>query len=510
MSCVDEGAGRDPAARLYTAAAVRELDRRAIEDLGIDGYVLMQAAGAAAFRLLRLRWPGARSLVIVCGGGNNGGDGLVIGRLALEAGMRVSLALTREPGGLAGSAALAWRDYVAAGGERTPAGVIDPGAGDLIVDALLGTGLDREVHGMPAHLIERINADGEAGRPVLAIDVPSGLDADSGAVLGAGVRASATITFIGRKRGLYTGDAPARTGPVFLDRLGTPDSIHADLEPWIDTVSTDHVVACLPRRLPTDHKGRAGRVVVVGGNLGMGGAARLAGEAALRSGAGLVTLITRACHAAALSGARPELMAHGIEEPARELPGLLSGADAVIMGPGLGQDAWAREAWQTVRREGPANQVLDADGLNLLAMAEDPVTEGGILTPHPGEAARLLKTAAADIERDRFAALTELVDRTAATVVLKGAGSLVGAPAARPGLIPAANPAMATGGTGDVLAGLIGGLLGQGMEPAPAAACGAWLHARAGVAAADGHDCGMIASDLLGWIGRLRADPRHG
>lgn len=492
----------DAAERLYTAAAVRELDRRAIEDHGIDGYALMKAAGAAAFRLLRLRWPGARRIGVVCGGGNNGGDGLVVARLAIAAGLAPMVVLTRAPERLSGSAARAWEDFTAAGGTLLPGADFDRTACDVIVDALLGTGLDRPVEGTAADLIGRINA---AARPVLAVDIPSGLSADSGAVLGTGVRAHATITFIGRKRGLHTGAAPAVTGPVFLDALDTPPAIHRAVEPWVARIGADDVRRRLPRRALTAHKGSAGRVLVVGGNHGMGGAVRMAGEAALRSGAGLVTVATRPAHTAALSAARPELMACGVEDPARELPPLLSTADAVVLGPGLGRDDWARAALETVLAGGCARGVLDADALNGIAAADSVVPADWILTPHPGEAARLLDTGVETVENDRFAALEAIVARHGTAVVLKGAGTIVGAPGARTGLVDIANPAMATGGVGDILAGVIGGLLAQGCEAADAAIAGAWLHARSGLQAAAGGDCGLVASDLMVPLAALRS-----
>lgn len=490
-----------PAGRLYTAAGVRELDRRAIEDHGIDGYALMQAAGEAAFRVLREQWPGAGHLLIVCGGGNNGGDGLVVARLALAAGLRVQVVLTRDPDRLAGSAALAWCDFAAVGGDAVTAlaeDVVEAGmAADVVVDGLLGTGLDRPVTGVAARLIERINA---SGCPVLALDIPSGLAADSGALLGIAVRADVTITFIARKRGLYTGAAPALTGRVVLADLATPTAMHAGLEPWVEHAPAEPAGLAWQRlapRPPTAHKGTAGRLVIIGGHAAMAGAAALTGEAALRAGAGLVVVATHPQAVDRVAARRPELMVRGVAEPERELPTLLAAADAFVVGPGLGQDDWAQSMLATALVHGPAAGVVDADGLNGVAATAAPVPAAAVLTPHPGEAGRLLEWPAAEVEANRFAALDDLVERYAAAVVLKGAGTLVGDPAGRTTLIDIANPAMATGGTGDVLAGLIGGLLAQGCAPGEAARLGAWLHARAGLVAAAGGDRGMLATDLM-------------
>jgi len=464
---------------LYTAAQVRELDRCAIEDCGIDGYALMQRAGAAAFRLLRLRWPGARRIAVFCGGGNNGGDGLVIARLARAAGLEAVVGLGREPAALAGAAARAWADWAADGGGAHALAAVDPGAVDVVVDALLGTGLDRAVRGSVAEAIARIN---EAGRPTLAVDLPSGLQADTGTVLGDAVRAAATISFIGAKRGLYTADAPEHTGPVFLDDLDVPPAVFADAGAVVRYLGDAADVPPVPQRRPCAHKGEAGHVLIAGGNHGYAGAARMAGETALRCGAGLVSVATRAAHAPALAAARPELMAHGIEDPAQALPLLLERASVIAIGPGLGRDGWARAALRRVLGAQKRPRVLDADALNLLAEHSGAVhlEPTDVITPHPGEAARLLDTETAEVQADRFAAVSALRARLGCTVVLKGAGTVI-APAdgGALDLLPQALGAMAVGGMGDVLTGVIAALMGQGLASADAARLGVWLHAAA-------------------------------
>ncbi len=488
---------------LYTAAQVRELDRRAIEGMTPDhggdpeaaGYALMARAGAAAFRLLQLRWTGARRLAIYCGGGNNGGDGLVVAALARAAGLEVQVGLARDPSELGGAAARAWADWAAAGGDHVPLEQVDAGAADVVVDALLGTGLDRPVGGAIASAIERING---AGRPVLALDIPSGLQTDSGAVLGDAVRAAATITFIGAKRGLYTGAAPDYTGPVFADALDVPEAIRADIGAITRALDEDWVAQRLPRRRPTAHKGDCGRILIVGGDHGFAGAVRLAGEAALRSGAGLVTVATRPQHAAVMASARPELMTRAMDDPARELPAWLDEADVVVAGPGLGRGDWGQAALTAVLAQAGQRRVLDADALNLLATAPTALGADTVLTPHPGEAGRLLGVSAMDVQADRYSALAQLIERYDASVLLKGPGSLIGAPGAGIRMVAGAQPALAVGGMGDVLSGVIAGLLGQGLAPPEAAACGAWLHAAAATrcAAADGVN-GVLPSDLM-------------
>ncbi len=473
---------------LYRAESVRELDRQAIEEHGIDGYELMRRAGRRAFEILRARWPEAKSVSICCGGGNNGGDGYVIARLASDAGLAVQLIAMKPPGELAGTAARAAKDWLDMAGS-----IEGPGErlrGDVIVDALLGTGLDRPVREDHARMIDHIEA---SGRPVLAVDVPSGLDADTGMPRGRCVRAAATVTFIGRKRGLYTGQAGRWCGSVHFDRLDTPASIEQSVKADATLLDAGLLRALLPTRRPDTHKGELGRTLIVGGNHGMAGAPVLAGRAALRTGSGLVTLATRAAHAALAPSLQPELMSHGVETLA-ELESLLEDSDVLALGPGLGRDDWARAVWKrSIEQDCPL--VVDADGLNLLA-AEPTRRDNWILTPHPGEAARLLDTSVADVQADRFAAAACLAERFDAVVILKGHGSLVAGPGATVAVCPHGNPAMASAGMGDALTGIVASLLGQGLGPHDAACCGALVHALAGDRAARGQRQ-ILASDLI-------------
>lgn len=504
-------AGRGGAAlarSLYRAAEVRELDRRLIEEHGTPAIDLMERAAAGALDHARALWPRARRLAVVCGTGNNGGDGLVLARMARALGLHADVVLVGDPARLAPTAAEAGRRLEATGARpdvvavdasaadvaRAMRAVLEPA--DLVVDGLLGTGLDREVRGAHRAVIDAVN---EAGRPVLALDLPSGLHADTGRVLGVAVHAAATITFIALKSGLFTGRARDHTGPVHLDTLGAPPSAHRGLPvaAWLDSFET--VRGGLPRRRPAAHKGDLGHVLVIGGDHGYAGAVRLAAEAALRSGAGLVSVATRADHVGAIVSARPEVMVRGVDGPT-DLEPLLERATVLAVGPGLGHAPWGRRLLERalVAR---VPRVVDADGLNLLA--ERGARAGGegapptVITPHPGEAGRLLGQPTRDVEHDRFAAAAELARRHHAVVVLKGAGTVVQGPGALPAVCADGNPGMASAGMGDVLTGVIAALLAQGLDALAAARVGVCLHGAAGDLAAGDGQAGLLASDLF-------------
>lgn len=473
---------------LYTVDQVRALDRHAIEGIGIPGYELMERAAAAALVCLREHWPRARRIAVYCGVGNNGGDGFLLAALAREAGLQPQVIALGESRG--DDAKRAREAYEKGGGAVLPwQGDVALPEVDVHVDALFGTGLQRALAPEVAQLVRQIHA---TGRPVLALDVPSGVNADTGDVPGEAVRADLTVTFIAAKRGLYTGQAPGYVGRVQLDTLGLPETLWHDFQADAALMQA-HTLPPRPRQF---HKGNNGHVLAIGGDHGTAGAIRLCGEAALRGGAGLVSVATRAEHLTALNSARPELMAHGVDGP-QALEALLSRATVLALGPGLGQGAWGHALWLTALDAGMP-LVLDADGLNLLA--REPRRFGGaaVLTPHPGEAARLLGCDTAAIAADRFAAVRELARRYDAIALLKGAGSLVAQPDGRVALCPWGNPGMATGGMGDLLTGIVAALLAQGCEPWEAACLGVCLHARAGdLAAARGGERGLIASDLL-------------
>ena len=487
---------------LHTAAQVRAIDRQAIDRLGIDGYALMTRAGAAAHALLESVWPQAQRVLVVCGSGNNAGDGYVLARLARRARLDVVTVRLFDPAGLSGDAQRAWEDFAAEGGVAVPWDETLLAETDLIVDAIFGTGLSRPVAGPIRSCIEAINA---SALPVLALDVPSGLDADSGRVLGVAVRAACCITFVGGKLGFYLGEGPDHTGRIVLDPLGLPPEASESIDCVAMLMSRAGIGAALPPRRASAHKGDFGHVLVVGGGPGMPGAARLCGEGALRAGAGRVTVACAPQNVAAVVTERPELMCVGIERD-RELEGLLERVDIVALGPGLGTEHWSHALFERViATELPL--VIDADALNLLA--REPRGRGDwVLTPHPGEAARLLECDTTRVQADRIGSARELVDRFGGVVVLKGAGSLVVREGELPRICGRGNPGMAGPGMGDVLTGVIAGIAAQSRDLWAAALAGVYVHALAGdrVAAARGAR-GLLAGDILDRLPECLNDP---
>lgn len=483
---------------LYSAAQVRLLDAQAIERFAIPAATLMERAGQAAFELLRRRWPDVRRVVVLAGTGNNAGDGFVVARLADAAGLEVSVLQLGDRARLRGDAAANAARWAELGGDWREYERIPDDAG-LVVDAIFGTGLERPVGGQWAAAIEALNA---RRTPCLAIDVPSGLHADTGVVMGCAVHAEATISFIGLKQGLFTADGPDCAGEVVFDALGVPAAVYAGTIAGARRIDWDKQVRLLGPRRRNVHKGHFGHVLVLGGNHGMGGAGRLAAEAALRVGAGLVSLATRERHLAPVLAARPELMVHAVEDPQQALP-LLRQAGVLAIGPGLGSDAWARGLWDLALAAGRP-MVVDADALRLLA-ASGLRRDDWVITPHPGEAASLLGVCNAEVQADRFAAVAQLQRRFGGCAVLKGCGSLVACEgAAPPAVCSEGNPGMASGGMGDVLTGVVAGLLAQGLGLRDAAECGVCLHAAAGDAAARaGGERGMLATDLMEPLRRL-------
>lgn len=480
----------DPHTILYTTAQVRALDRAAV-DGGIAGIELMERASRAALDVLQRRWPQARSVGVLCGPGNNGGDGFLLAALARAAGLQASVVAISDHA--SGDAGLARERLLREGGQVLPADFALPDA-DVYVDALFGSGLNRAPGGEAARLIAALNAQ---SRPVLALDVPSGLDSETGAAFDPCVRAAATLCFVGWKRGLFTAQGPDCCGQRTLATLDIPGDAYANETP--DAMLL--VPQALPARPQDSHKGRYGHVLAIGGDLGAGGAVRLCGEAAVRIGAGLVSIATREANVGSILAARPELMPHGVHVP-RNLEPLLARASVLALGPGLGQDDWGRGLWQATLDAGKPT-VLDADGLNLLARSARELPERIVLTPHPGEASRLLGGSIADVQADRFAAARALAQKYRAVVVLKGAGSLIADPEGRAALCPWGNPGMASGGMGDVLTGVIAGLLAQDLSPWDAACFGVGLHARAGDLAARVGERGLLASDLFAYLRAL-------
>ncbi|WP_411832437.1 NAD(P)H-hydrate dehydratase [Pseudoxanthomonas mexicana] len=481
---------------LYATPAARRLDAQAAALLGGDAYALMARAGQAAWAHLRRHWPAARSLLVVCGPGNNGGDGYVLARLAQRAGLRVGVAHLAAHVPRTDLAQRACTEYVGAGGHVE---IFDDAlpAADLVVDALFGIGLSRAPDADSHRLIDAINAQRV---PVLSLDVPSGVDADTGAVPSVAVIATQTLQFIAAHAGLHTGDALEYAGELLLDDLDVPAEAFDGVAASAERITAAALAQwLLPRRRNT-HKGESGHVLCIGGDHGGGGAAMLCAEAALRAGAGLASVATRREHVAALLARRPEAMAHAVESDA-DLHPLLARAGAIALGPGLGQGEWGGALHRIALQSGKP-LVVDADALNLLARAPRRL-EDAILTPHPGEAARLLDATSAQVQGDRFAAAQALAERYGSVVVLKGAGTIVAAPAHVPRVIDAGNPGMAVGGMGDALTGIVAALRAQGLPAFDAASAGALLHALAGDAAARDGERGLLPSDLVAQLRRL-------
>lgn len=478
--------------KLYLAKQVQEIERLAIKDKGIKGIDLMQKAGAVVFGLIQKYYPHA-SLVIFCGGGNNAGDGYVVAKMALEAGMQIKLYFLSKPENLRGDALIAYQIYTRAGGivnQFHPKLVLTH---CLVVDALFGTGLNRDVSGNYAEAIRLINL---SDCPVIAVDIPSGLNADTGYLMGCVVKANYTASFIGLKQGILTGLAAEYCGEIICDTLDIPDEVFLAVEHASQLITQ----AVIPTRFQYTHKGDNGHVLVVGGDTGFSGAIRLAAEAALRIGAGLVSIATRKTHAYTINIGRPELMSHAIENMT-ELTPLLKKATVVIIGPGMGQSHWGQSLFnQVVQTDKPL--VMDADALNLLAKKTFS-SANWVLTPHPGEAARLLSCSTLEISKDRFSAVAKLQQKYKGVVVLKGAGTLIHC-GEEISISTTGNPGMATAGMGDTLSGMIAGLIAQNMSLAKAASTAVFLHGKASdLSAQQMGEIGLLASDLMPYIRKL-------
>lgn len=491
---------------LFDEAAQRRIEAEATAALGGDAFVLMSRAGQAAWRELLRHWPDAMRIVVLCGPGNNGGDGYVLARHALESGRDVRVLRLAAHAPRSGLAQRACREYEQAGGRVEEASGAGFGDADLVVDALFGIGLWRAPDADTAALIAAANA---SGLPVFALDVPSGVDAGRGSVPGAAIVATHTLQFIAPHAGLYTGAARDHTGTLAVATLDVPQELVPPERARAFRLVAGALGRCFPPRPRNAHKGLNGHVLCIGGDSGKGGAVMMCAEAALRSGAGLVSVATREAHVPALLARCPEAMVQGVSD-ASELAPLFTVADVVAVGPGLGCSPWGRAMFEAAVASGRP-LVVDADALNLLAQDPRALPAHSVLTPHPGEAARLLGTGTVEVQANRYAAVRLLCEQTHCTVVLKGAGTLVAAPGEAPRVIDAGNPGMAVGGMGDVLTGVIAALRAQGF-PAFAAACaGALLHAVAGDdAARDGGERGLLPRDLFPYLRRRANGAVHG
>lgn len=486
---------------LYNVAQVREFDRIAINNYKISGFALMQRAGQEVFNALRANWPKAKKLTVVCGKGNNAGDGYIVASLAKKAKLKVTVLYLTPPEKLTGDAAKAYNACKSHKVLCKKFNTVDLYSAEIIVDAIFGTGLNNTITGEYYQAISAIN---NSGIPVLAIDVPSGLNANTGIPWGISVQATLTVTLVAPKQGLFTGLAHDYCGQIICHDLNIPAAIFKQAPKMVKLLDLEEMSVLLPKRKRTAYKNNFGHVLVIGGDYGMAGAIRMAAEAAARTGAGLVTVATRPEHIAAVSGACPELMCYGITS-AEDLSPLIDQATVIVAGPGLGKNSWGKKLLhKAISSNKPL--LLDADALNLLADLKNNQCKNNnwIFTPHPGEAARLLNCSISEIQNDRFAAIRKLQECYKATVVLKGAGSLVTISDKIIGICSAGNPGMASGGMGDILSGVIGGLLAQELSLENAATLGTLMHASAGdLAAKKDGERGLLATDLLPYLRHL-------
>lgn len=470
---------------IYTKQDIMTLEQAAIET--IPAFDLMQRAGQAAFDVLRQRWPSVKKITVMAGTGNNAGDGFIVASLAVLAGIHVQCLKVGDDLHVSPELQQAMQGAITAGVEVHTYELGSVIEGDVIVDALLGTGFRGPLKKQMAEAIDAINA---IQRPVLSLDVPSGLDPDTGFIEERAVRAALTISFIGVKRGLVTGDGTSASGEIIVNDLQIPSTV-------FDHVSAKHAcipASSLPRRPMNCHKTQFGHVLIVGGNIGFAGAVEMAALAAMRTGAGLVSVATHPEHAVMMDVMLPEVMCHGIRR-ASQLDDLMDKANVIVVGPGLGQDSWAKSLFKKVFST-EKKLVIDADALFFLGSA-DKKEDRWVLTPHPGEAARLLKETSLNIQRDRYAAVEAIQKQYGGVCVLKGAGTLVRGSRNVTHICRDGNPGMASAGMGDILTGVIAALIAQGLNLESAAMMGVRAHAQAADLAAQKGERGLMATDLL-------------
>ncbi len=511
--------------KLLTAAEMRELDRRAIAEVGIPSLVLMENAGRSIYQVLRREFPDlSGEVVVLAGRGNNGGDGFVVARCLANAGTPVAVFLLGRRDQVGGDARVNLEILAHQGLEvvevleesHLPAALDRLARAGLIVDALLGTGLNSPVTGLLASLIQQVN---HLKRPVLAVDIPSGLSADTGEALGAAVQADITVTCGWPKIGQIVAPGRDYVGRLWQAGLGIPPDLAREAK--VSLAEARELRELLPPRPWDSHKGTFGHLLVLAGSEGKTGAAALACRGGLRAGAGLVTLgvaqslndimevkVTEAMTLPLPQAEGARALGRRALEP---IEAFARGCAALALGPGLGTHPETRELVRTLVQRLDRPMVVDADGINALAGDQERQKEKGkrknyslgaagprILTPHPGELARLLGCSPKEVQSRRLALAVETAGHYGAVLVLKGAQTLVAAPDGRLSLNPTGNPALASGGTGDVLTGLIGGFLAQGLSAWDAARLGVYLHGlSADCFAAQHGPRGLVAGDLL-------------
>jgi hydroxyethylthiazole kinase-like uncharacterized protein yjeF len=501
---------------LVTAAEMRALDQAAIQERHIPGLRLMENAGQAVVGAMEREFGSLRgkTITVIAGKGQNAGDGFVVARLLRQRRCKARVVLLTPAGSLKGDAATTLRKYIRGGGRcyqlKSDSPTLIPSLfdeSDVLVDAIFGTGLNAPVEGLAANTIRLMN---ESGLPIVAIDLPSGLSADTGETLGPTIHAALTVTLAQPKRGLYLGDGPNFSGTVCVGDIGIPADLVARAKVPVSLLDSAMVRAVLPHRDPTAHKGSFGHAVIIAGSTGKTGAAAMAGFGALRIGAGLVTIAVPRTVNDAVEAKLLEAMTFPVDatqdgtfakSASAALLTFVQDKNAVAVGPGVGRHSETAEMIRALVIEIRQPIVLDADGINAMAghrqlfrQVHAPV----IMTPHPGEMARFLDTTTTAVQQDRLGIASRVARELNIYVVLKGAGTVIAAPDGALAVNSTGNPGMATGGTGDVLTGIIAGLLAQRLSPWHAACAGVYLHGFAGdLAAASRGQMGLIARDVI-------------
>lgn len=487
--------------QLYRPEQVRDNESRAAELAGVSMWQLMQRAGRAGFECLRQQYPLPIKVSVLCGPGNNGGDGYVMATQAALAGYEVRVYAGRPP--TTDNARQALLNWQRQGGRVEPFAEWADNEPDVVIDALLGIGLNTEVEGELRDVIESVN---EARLPVIAVDVPSGLHADTGRVLGCAIQARHSVCMVAPKRGLYTGQAGDYCGTLWFADLGILREFRTVAKAAAWRLDASQLTQAFPPRPWNSHKGMFGHVLIIGGSTGMAGAAQLAALAALRAGAGKVSVICEPGQQA-LVGGHPEIMVRGLAASDAVVDELLPKVDVIAIGPGLGLDLWGRQWWHKVA-ELDTPMVVDADALSWLA--QQPFKrDDWVLTPHPGEAARLLQCNAEEVNHDRWRSAQRLHELYGGVVVLKGAGSVIHH-ADYVAVNGSGNPGLASAGMGDVLTGVIAALLGPlfcknsqlRQSIAETVGYGVLVHGKAADSAGTEGQRGMIASDVISHLRR--------
>ena len=479
---------------IYLAKEVSIIDSLAINDENMSGFILMKRAAEFSFDSTLKKYPNTKSFLVFCGIGNNAGDGYLFASHAIKKGLNASVVYLASPKNLKGDALKAFVELKMLGAKIIPWTKECDFDADIIVDAIFGIGLNRIVEGDYLECIKVIN---ESKKTVIALDIPSGLCANTGQQKEVAIKAEITFTFVGKKIGMYLESGPDCCGQVCFSNLSIQEKNFQTAKPSVEIVNDVLSNKILGKRSKASHKGNYGHVLIVGGNNGMGGAARIAAEGAIRSGAGLVSVITRPENVNLITRLRPEIMCYAADHKLSNLKELIEKVDVIAIGPGLGIDDWAHQLYaEIMTSEQPL--IMDADALNILSL--DPIQRGNwILTPHPGEAAKLISKSTTQIQSDRLTSLEEIINQYQATVILKGNNTLVGNMNRIPYVINEGNPGMASAGMGDLLTGLTAGLMAQysNHDYGQIAALAAFIHAKAGDQAALNGQRGLIATDLL-------------